>query len=239
MDGYVNVAFMRDRLFATALVLSLAAHILVLSLNTGPYFSTLRQKDKETVEVKYLRETAKRLVTGGKNPAPLRKMPEPFLRTDYKITVDKRMPPPLADKDNILRGPETVLPRIQDFTKPALAKPDIVAVRKKISLPPIDTTKINNPNYISYYQIVREKIKRAAYQNYTGKETGEVTISFVISKEGYLKELSLIEEKSSFSPYLREIALRSVKEASGFPVFPKELDYPQLSFNLAITFEIE
>jgi TonB family protein len=92
---------------------------------------------------------------------------------------------------------------------------------------------------MSYYQLVREKIKRAAYQNYTGTEIGEVTISFVVSKDGSLKDLRLIADKSSPSEYLTEIALRSIREASPFPGFPQELDYPQLSFNLAITFEIE
>jgi TonB family protein len=66
-----------------------------------------------------------------------------------------------------------------------------------------------------------------------------VYLSFIISTEGYLREVRLVEEKSSFSPYLREIALRSIKEASPFPDFPKELDYPQLTFNVVISFEIE
>jgi TonB family protein len=103
----------------------------------------------------------------------------------------------------------------------------------------MDLDKINNPSYIGYYQIVREKIKRSAYQNYTGTEIGEVTVSFIVSSDGYLRDLRLVEEKSSSTEYLRETALRSIKDASPFPEFPKELDYPQLSFNLAITFEIE
>jgi TonB family protein len=86
---------------------------------------------------------------------------------------------------------------------------------------------------------VREKIRRAAYQNYTRIETGEVYVSFIISNDGYLKEIKLIPEKSSPIPYLRETALKSIKEASPFPNFPKDLDYPQLSFNVVISFEIE
>ena len=42
----------------------------------------------------------------------------------------------------------------------------------------------------------------------------------------------------SGNPYLRDIALRSIK-ASSFPNFPKELDYLQLTFNVVISFEIE
>ena len=99
--------------------------------------------------------------------------------------------------------------------------------------------KINSPSYVQYYQIVREKIRRSAYYNYSRTEIGEVYISFIISSDGVLKETRLVEEKSCSSQYLRDIALRSIKDASPFPNFPKELDYPNLSFNVVISFEIE
>ncbi|MEI6831501.1 MAG: energy transducer TonB, partial [Candidatus Omnitrophota bacterium] len=113
------------------------------------------------------------------------------------------------------------------------------AIKKKITLPAIEMAKINNPSYISYYQIVREKIRRSAYQNYTHSETGEVYISFIISNDGLIKGVRLVDERSSTNDYLRNIALRSVNDAAPFPNFPKELDYPQLSFNIIISFEIE
>ena len=125
------------------------------------------------------------------------------------------------------------------FTKPALAKPETIIIKKKVSLPPVDTAKIDNPLYLNYYQLVREKIRRAAYQNYSSNETGEVYITFIISNDGYLKDVRLVEEKSSANYLLREIALSSVKNASPFPRFPKDLDYPRLSFNVVISFEIE
>jgi TonB family protein len=114
-----------------------------------------------------------------------------------------------------------------------------MAIKKRISLPAIEMAKIDNPSYISYYQIVREKIRRSAYQNYVHSETGEVYISFIISNDGYILGVHLVEEKTSANDYLKNVALRSVKEASPFPNFPKELDYPQLSFNIIISFEIE
>lgn len=164
---------------------------------------------------------------------------KPFLNMPPKIALEKRIPPPFVDKEGVFKPNKTTAARETGFTKPVLTKPDIIAIKKKITLPPIQMNKINNPSYLSYYQIVREKIKRAAYQNYTGKEVGEITISFIISNDGFLKDLRLTQGPSSPSEYLREIALRSVKDASPFPNFPKELDYPNLSFNLAITFEIE
>ena len=118
-------------------------------------------------------------------------------------------------------------------------KPEIVSAKKKISFLSVDKEKAHNPTYTSYYQVVREKIKHAAYQGYTRTEMGEVYLSFVISSDGDLKQTRIVDDKSSFSPYLREIALKSVKNACPFPKFPKELDYPQLSFNVIVSFAIE
>jgi TonB family protein len=124
------------------------------------------------------------------------------------------------------------------ITKPAISKPDIISVKKRISLPPVDLDKINNPSYVSYYQIVREKIRRAAYQNYTRTEEGEVYLSFVITNDGYIKEIRVVEERSSSNPYLLGVSVKSIKNAAPFPNFPKELDYQQLSFNVVISYEI-
>lgn len=164
---------------------------------------------------------------------------EPFLDLASKMAAAKMNPAPYIDKGSILNKNKEIAPPKYTFTKPAFEKPDIISTKKKISMPSLGLDKINNPSYISYYQIVREKIKRAAYQNYTRAEIGYVLISFLISADGSLKAEKLVEEKSSPSPYLKETALRSIKEASPFPGFPKELDYPQLSFNVLISFEIE
>ena len=222
--------------FQIALLISLIAHGAILVQNSNLNFPVLRQNKKHDLEVKYVKAPAeeKKVIEN----QPLKK--EPFLKLPLKITADNRIPPPFIDKEDIFKN-NTRKNALKDqaFNKPAFIKPDIIAIKRKITLPAIDIGKINNPSYISYYQIIREKIKRAAYQNYTGSDVGEVAISFIVSNEGYLKEIRLIEEKSCPSAYLREVALKSIKDASAFPKFPKELDFQQLSFNLVITFEIE
>ncbi len=194
-----------------------------------------KQNKKSMLEVSYVKSArpAKEYpkVTLPKN--------DPYIDLSAKVITTKMNPAPFVDKEKLFKTPTEAITRSNLFTKPALGKPDIIAVRKKISLPPVNLEKINNPSYISYYQIVREKIRRAAYQNYSRSEVGDVYLSFLILEGGSLKTVRLVEEKSSPSPYLREIALRSIKEASPFPNFPKELDYPQLSFNVVISFEIE
>ena len=164
---------------------------------------------------------------------------EPFLKLSSKITLDKRIPPPFINREEVSKSATQVMRKELSFEKPALIKPDTIAIKKKITLPALALDKISNPSYISYYQIVREKIRRAAYQNYNRSETGNVYITFIISDAGYLKDVRLVEEKSQATPYLKDIALASVRTASPFPRFPKELDYSQLSFNVVISFEVE
>ncbi len=225
-----------DRVFQIAFIISLIAHGVILVQNSNLNFPVLRQNKKQDLELKYVKAPPeeKKVIEN----QPLKK--EPPLKLPLKITVDNRIPPPFIDKESIFKEKnKKIASGNQNLIKPALIKPDIIAIKRKITLPAIDIDKLNNPSYISYYQIIREKIKRAAYQNYTGSDVGEVAISFIVSNEGYLKEIRLIEEKSCPSAYLREVALKSIRDASAFPKFPKELDFQQLSFNLVITFEIE
>lgn len=223
-----------DRIYQVTFLISLIAHGVILfqlsSLNTSPV-----NKNQHNIEVSYIKTTEKSPATS-KNKVLTR---EAFSKLPSKITAERRNPPPFVDKEKLFKTTTKNILSDTGLTKPTLIKPDVIAIKKKITLPAINVDKINNPSYIGYYQIVREKIRRSAYQNYARTETGEVYLSFLISNEGSLKEVRLIENKSSSSNYLREIALRSIKEASPFPNFPKELDYPQLSFNVVISFEVE
>lgn len=215
-----------DRIFQITLLVSIVIHVLILSQNPG--FSLFAKKqDQPDTKVSYVKTP----VSETKERAPLASP-----RKSLGLSLP---PPPFIDKENIYKKDREMLLPKAVFTKPALAKPEIFAVRKKITLPPVEMDKMKNPSYISYYQIVREKIRRAAYQNYTHSEIGEVYLSFSVSKEGNLKEVRQVKEKSTSNPYLIDIALKSIQDASPFPHFPQELDYLQLSFNIVISFEIE
>jgi TonB family protein len=228
-----------DKAFTITLLLSAITHGIILFQNPNLNLNIFPKDKKDPVlEVSYVKSPQETKETKEYPKTTLSKE-EPFLRLSSKITANKTNPPPYIDRESIFRKSKESISQKYAFTKPAFAKPDIIAVKKKITLPPIDLDKIDNPSYINYYQIVREKIRRAAYQNYTRAEVGEAYLSFLISSDGSLKAVQLIEEKSSPSTYLKEIALRSIKEASPFPNFPKELDYPHLSFNVVISFEIE
>ncbi len=162
--------------------------------------------------------------------------PKDILKTE----VSKKPPPPFIDPENIKIKNEISAPKAIEPLKPDLSKPGFtLPVNKKVVLPAVELSKIDNPSYLTYYQIVREKIRRAAYQGYTRRETGEVYVSFSVFRDGRLGDVALVEERSSSSYYLKDIALSSLRHASPFPVFPKDLDYPFLSFNVAISFETD
>ncbi|MDD5097040.1 MAG: TonB family protein [Candidatus Omnitrophica bacterium] len=245
-----------DRLLRVTLAVSLFAHgaILLQSPHLNPFSPPPKE---QTIKVRYLKKEGlvskmpKQLADSGLGKTFSKATP--FLKLDAKISGGNRIPPPYIEQENVSvkektsqarLGNNTLPPPSQsrksaNFVKPAFTNPDFTTIKKKITLPAIEMAKIDNPSYISYYQIVREKIRRSAYQNYTHSQTGEVYISFIISNDGLIKGVRLVEEKSSANEYLRGIALRSVNDASPFPNFPKELDYPQLSFNIIISFEIE
>ncbi len=223
------------RVLSTTLVISILAHgaIFLKYSIFNPF--TLPQKDKK-IEVNYIKEPLNAVLLPKQNPLPKQ---EPFLKLDAKVITGSRVPPPYIEKENFFKDVKDLSSESAEFSKPAFSSPDLLILKKKITLPSIEMAKIDNPSYISYYQTVREKIRRCAYQNYNRNETGEVYISFIISNDGYIKSVRLIDEKTTGNDYLKDTALRSVKDASPFPNFPKELDYPQLSFNIIISFEIE
>ncbi|MFA5093173.1 MAG: hypothetical protein WC543_04465 [Candidatus Omnitrophota bacterium] len=232
-----------DHLLRNTLIASLCIHGLIIlpRVNFNPFTPAPKKQEikvryvKEDVQIKLQRKSADKSDAQG-----ILEKSEPFLKLDSKIIAGKRAaPPPYLEKSNSSDATKALTNKTAGFRKPTFAAPEVMAIKKRISLPAIEMAKIDNPSYINYYQIVREKIRRSAYQNYTHSQTGEVYISFIISCDGSIKDVRLIEDKTTAADYLKTIALRSVRDAAPFPNFPKELDYLQLSFNIIISFEIE
>lgn len=217
------------------MIISALTHITFIAVQLPSLSFFGANKKKQDIKVVYI-----------KNTSPLQYPKKSIVRDQAisripaKVTADnKSMLAPLQNRNNFLKRNSSFAAKEPALIKPFTLKPDLMAAKKKVSLPPVEMTKISNPSYISYYQLVREKIRRSAYQNYSRAETGDIFLSFVIAQNGSLRDIRLIEEKSSPSYYLRDIAARSIRTAAPFPVFPQELDYPQLSFNVIISFEIE
>ncbi|MFH1440714.1 MAG: energy transducer TonB [Candidatus Omnitrophota bacterium] len=240
-----------NRLFKTAFFVSLFAHGIILFYNSNLNIP-VKNKQPEILEIKYLdkiREEKKYEKTTNSKQ-------EPFLKLPDKIISPRLNLNPVINNEDLFKNvnrpekqyfPNPIKERYKqdslkpNFQKPALLKPEIMSIKKKIILtPPKDLNKIDSPAYLSYSQISREKIRRILYENYSGSsEQGVVFVSFTISNSGKLMGVRILDDKSSKNLCLREIAIESIKEASPFPPFPKELDYSQVPFTVEIAFETE
>jgi hypothetical protein len=120
----------------------------------------------------------------------------------------------------------------------ALDKADVHFSNKEIIFSEMSNQREikKTPAYMNYYNTVREKIRKNAYHYYNSRQKGIIYISFVVLQSGDLFDQTLLEE-STVNKELIDIAFRSIRTASPFPPFPKELDYPKLQFNVSIHFK--
>ena len=118
---------------------------------------------------------------------------------------------------------------------------DGLEIKKKVSIPVLESEKISNPKYQSYHDKIRQRIKERAYLyvEHPDFKVGAVYLTFVLLSDGSLKEIKIIEDQTQANQYLRGVGLKSVKESSPFPAFPDDLKYPELSFNVVISFELK
>ncbi|MCM8791759.1 MAG: energy transducer TonB [Candidatus Omnitrophica bacterium] len=215
-----------DNTFKYALIISMVVHAAIF---LNPSVLKLPQKPKDQkIEINYIKMATTQYAKLEEEKKEIN------LKTTQRIQIKKIQPPPFINKDEIFKNR-----MMGSLPKPSIPKPDIILVKKIVQLKPIELEKINNPVYTNYYQTVREKIRRSAYQNYNRSDTGQVYLTFIIIADGTLGSCRIIEEKTNANSYLKGVALKSIKDASPFPVFPKELSYPQLTFNVIISFEIE
>jgi len=159
-----------------------------------------------------------------------------------KAPASKRMPEVAVKGSGKTPWSENkVLPEFlkNEIYKP-LNKEGIASIKKNVSLPSIPGETFKTPEYKSYYQLIREKIRRFAYYNYKKLQEGEVFLTFSLTPQGELADVAINEQKSSNDEYLRDIALNSIKDAAPFPDFPEKLKNNQkLAFNVIISFEVK
>lgn len=87
----------------------------------------------------------------------------------------------------------------------------------------------------SYSQVVRDRIIDNIDTSKTGGE-GDVYVRFVIMSSGALKEVNIIDEKSTADGVLRIAAFGAIKNSAPFPSFPEKVNLPEIAFTCQITF---
>lgn len=90
----------------------------------------------------------------------------------------------------------------------------------------------------SYAQAVRNKIRKNLDFPKSAVE-GDVFVRFIIASDGELRELSIIDEKSTKDGFLRELVFEAIKNSSPFPKFPNDVTVPEVKFTCQISFEIK
>jgi len=105
---------------------------------------------------------------------------------------------------------------------------------------PSSVVQLNNASDVAYYQTIRKKIYHYAYKNYNAFEQGSVSLTFKILNNGEAVDISFDKGRTNASEKMIDIAVKSVKKASPFPLFPDELKkYPALNIKVVLDFGID
>lgn len=194
-------------------------HSLILSGISPSWFKKRNIKNKEEAKAKEIEILPKEI--------------EKINKEEAREFEQVKVPPPCVDDlvQKIMVQEDSSLP---------LDKPNVLVDNTKeiiLSDIPQDKNLKKIPAYMDYYRLVRERIRKNAYRHYTINTRGEILLTFVVSRDGGLKD-SYLNERSVKSSVLRKIVLKSIKEAAPFPPFPEELkDYVSLQFNISIYFK--
>ena len=225
---------MSQKFFITGIFTSIIVHILLivaLSLTD----STFKKKPIKPIEVTYQSIKTKKAKPIEKGKSKIKEVQRTELPKKINV-IDKDFVQDfaiMADIKEISKIPSSV--RIDKKRSPQFKASDL---NRRIAIPVLKFEKMTNPKYLSYNHDLSQRIRNRALSNLmrANFDVGEVYLTFVLSSKGILKQVKVIEEKSEASSFLKEIALRSVREASPFPPYSKELNYPELTFNLLIYF---
>lgn len=199
---------------------------LLLGISGGVFKQAKKSPPEKVVSIKLIKPIKKTIFKNHsrKSKSEPKKLP-PYLKpTLNKKVIKSNLVPEISDK---IRFPE----KENFFLRKSLKNIMLADVPQKTSLR-------KNPAYLNYYQLIRQKIRNRAYDNYeVSKGSGRVSLTFILNKNGTLKKISV----DDFSPLnnfiLKDIAVKSIKEATPFPDFPKELEkYQTLKFNISIQF---
>jgi len=141
--------------------------------------------------------------------------------------------------DNFLPAEPPVIEKninpLTDFNE----KPETRKPARKVSVPVVSSTA-RSDDYPEYFNMIGGKIHDAAYEKAAKihHSSGEVHVVFALQSSGRLQKKPVVQD-SSAPAKLQEAALRSVEAAAPFPPFPKEMNSPDMVFNVVIDFDLE
>jgi len=221
-----------DKIFRLSLVVSLLAHVIVLA---SLFYANIHyfKRFEKNMEIIY--------------QAALKEAPPP--KDPARRVRSIRRPPEKIEPEILSHQEKIPLPRLKESRKkikkvnPFLGKKELRSSsegKRFVSVPMLNSTKISNPKYLNYHERIRSKIRDRAYVYVDSPEfeTGEVYLTFVLLSDGALRDVKIHEDKTQANDYLKDVGLRSIRDSSPFPPFPEDLQYPELTFNVVISFKI-
>ena len=216
------------RSFNISFSLSIFLHILILSC-LSLFGQTAKPHPAKIIKVNYIKIQPKKLNATNKG----NKTTGNILRKELnlnKIPLDQK----------IILSKEDRLPQNKELPKPVFSKIDFVS-KEGIKLSSVEieaSDKLSRtPIYLTYSSLLREKIRRCLYGKFSAiSDKGLVCLRFSVDTAGGLLEYLVVEEKSSSSQELKDMAVSGLKDASPFPPLPKELNSASAVFNVVIHF---
>ena len=192
-----------------AFVLSLSIHLSVISF--GSFLNVKKaERVKGEIEVNYTisEDVQKEFIE-----KPMLVIPKKYDLKKDKVKIKKR------ENENIAA------------IKPNFSEYGIFPEEK------INKKETANEEYIQYYELIRQSIRRSADGYSNSGMSGTVQICFILAKNGALKELEITGEKEIECSKLKRIAALIIKNASPFPPFPESVKSSELTFQVAIVFK--
>jgi len=233
----------KDNKLLIALAFSAVIHILLLcNWPIYRHFFTERMRPGD-IEVTYLKPGGQQVIK--QQEAPSRRSESlPELSSPQKL-VSSELPRavPEAKKSEAEAPRKEPLASPPPKKNPAAEQASRIVVKQPL-MPKIETTasvdasvEAGGLNLIppSYSQVVRDRIIDNIDTRRTGGE-GDVYVRFVIDSSGALKEIGIIDEKSSGDGVLRAAAFQAVKDSAPFPVFPEKVRLQEVVFTCQISF---
>ena len=154
-----------------------------------------------------------------------------------------QLPQPSAKEIPLPMEPKTLikkiaLPTYRPLTLPeSKPEPKPVVQEQRIEIP---KELEKNTDYQHYYETIREKIRFYAESNYKGyRSLGIVHLAFALYQNGELKQIQVFRENSVNNEFLIQLAIKSVKQSTPFPYFPKTIPQTELPFSVYIEFKKE
>jgi len=238
-----------DRTFKYALILSFLFHSAIII--EWPFYKHLfpNQSQYKDIEITYLnikelsaptqRNEALINTTQTKAEFP---QPTKMITKELPKGTSVERAEAISPKKESTMPAETKKEDINVFKKPALEQKSSVEIKQVFIQKSAGITSIDLKNLHlvppSYAQAIRNKIRRNLDAPKSAV-TGDIFVRFVVASDGEIRELNIIDEKSSKNGFLRELVFEAIKNSSPFPKFPKDIMVPEVKFTCQITFEVK